>query len=385
MTELTFKPSKAFSVGMEMEFQLLDSCTLNLTNRVEEVLPLFPSSDQVQPEFIQNTVELISRPCFGVAEMERDIRSIARKVGAEVQNLGMVLAGGGTHPFSPELGVMTDRPRYRDMHDKYGYAAHNQITFANHVHLGVPSPEEAMLLMAELKTLLPVLIALSANSPFWRGFDTRFAAYRHRILAASRTYGQPPEMSDWEDFRFFVEQSIAAGTFQSVNDIHWDIRPRPHLGTIEVRVMDNPATVSEALEFAAFLRALVGYLRRTRGQTLLRTLQGVDWWVHKDNCFLASRDGVDARIIIDRSGQYVWLADVIAELLEACEPEAEHLQEAAYVRSLRRRFEASGLGYQRQRAIRDGADSGEELVSALRDALLADLQISQATELEEAQ
>lgn len=385
MTEMAFKPSKAFSVGMEMEFQLLDSATLNLTNRVEEVLPLFPSSDQVQPEFIQNTVELISRPCFGVAEMERDVRSIARRVGAEVQNLGMVLAGGGTHPFSAELGVITDRPRYRDMHDKYGYAAHNQITFANHVHVGVPSAAEAMLLMAELKTMLPVLIGLSGNSPFWRGYDTRFAGYRHRILAASRTYGQPPEMYEWADFCNYIEQSVAAGMFASVNDVHWDIRPRPHLGTVEVRVMDNPATVTEALELAAFIRAMVGYLRSTRGQTLLRSLQPVDWWVHKDNCFVASRDGVDARIITDRSGTYVWLADVIAELLEVGEAEAEMLSEGAYVRSLRQRFEASELGYQRQRAIRDGADSGEALVAAQRDRLLADLQLTETVETEQLQ
>ncbi len=123
------------------------------------------------------------------------------------------------------------------MQKSYGWLGQNQVTFATHGHLGLPSGEEAVTLMRELKPFLPLLVALSASSPCWHGADTRFAAFRHRVRAASRTYGIPPDFLDWEAFQRFLTTMRRAGLLRTVRDIHWDLRPSPHFGTLEVRVM----------------------------------------------------------------------------------------------------------------------------------------------------
>ena len=366
-----FVPSLAATAGMEIEFQLVDSRSFELVDRVLPLLEFFPDNRHVKSEMIQNTVEVASEPCRDVGSLLRNVRGLVGAVVERAKTLNVRLCGAGTHPFSKRLALITPLPRYLAMEQAFGLMSHDQITFATHVHVGVSSGEEAVQLMSDLKPYLPFLIALSANSPYWRGYETGYAAYRQRILASSRTYGMPPDFEDWEAFERFLETSIRAGMFESIHDIHWDIRPRPHLGTLEVRVMDAQPTVTEAVALAAFIRALVSFLQETRVDNRdSRPCRALPWWAQKDNCFNASRGAMDAPLIIDRSGDTRVLRDVLAETLDIVGEYAHDDVERRLIKGL---FAVIARpAYQRQIDI-GRAESLDNVVGALADALSAEV------------
>jgi glutamate---cysteine ligase / carboxylate-amine ligase len=184
---VNFKVSELRTIGMELEFQLLDAHTLDLADGILPLMDLYPGSSYIKPEVIQNTVEVASRVCCTNPELEAHLRGVVSGLQENCRNLGMTLCGAGTHPFGRRLALITPKPRYLRFEQREGLPAHTQITFSAHVHLGMTSGEEAIRMMQELRSYLPLLIALSANSPFWRGYDTGHASYRHRILAAART------------------------------------------------------------------------------------------------------------------------------------------------------------------------------------------------------
>jgi carboxylate-amine ligase len=367
---MRFQPSDGFTVGMEMELQLLDRKSLDLADAIVPVMKLFPGASHIKPEFIQDSVEVTSEVCNGAAALERGMRRRVGDLLAGCASLDMRLAGAGTHPFSRRLAVITPTPRYRALEARSGggYFVHTQIVFATHVHLGMPDGDEAIRVMNELKPYLPVLLAISANSPFWREYDTGFAAYRHRILAASRSYGQPPNFADWSAFETGMELLERAGVIQGINDVHWDLRPRPALGTLEVRVMDAQPTVRHAIELAAFIRALVRYLRTPRDVPADRPLRPAPWWIQKDNGFMASRLGRQASLIIDPDGRTMPLQHVLVRIFDQLAGDADALGEHPYLDALRQRCE-TGLDYEHQRAVNDRSGSLRDVVESLASAL----------------
>jgi len=282
------------------------------------------------------------------------------------KRFGMPLCGAGTHPFSQKLALITPTPRYQAMERHSGFLMHSQITFATHVHLGMRNGDDAMTLMHRLRPYLPLLIALSASSPFWRNYDTGCVSYRHRILAASRSYGVPPSFDDWDAFCRFFEASHRARLFDSINDIHWDIRPRPHLGTLEVRVMDAQPTVAGTMALAAFLRALDRTLRADPQAPGLP--QPMPWWIEKENHYQASLHGLDAVFICNAEGNTRTLAAVWRDVLAAIEPIAIELGEGQYLAALSRTITA-GASHARQRAGFKVRQSSREVVAALVEEL----------------
>ena len=367
-----FDGSDTGRVGMEMEFQLVGS-TWDLVDGVLPLLELFPESEYVKPEFIQNSVEVASPPCADVDSLGREISRIVVELDRGCRRLGYRLVSAGTHPLSLSAAAITPLPRYLGLVEAGSYLGHNHICFATHVHVDVRSGDEAVRLMAGLKPYLPLLIALSANSPFWRAENTGFAAFRHRILAACRNYGLPPDFATWRDFEDFHDSMRRAGRIEGINDIHWDVRPRPHLGTLEVRIMDAQTRIDDALALAAFVRGLVELLRTTEpmgGAPAKGLPSALPWWAHKDNCYVASRDGIGARLIADRSGSVMALADMIEATLQAVEPHSARLGEASHLETLRSTV-ASGGPYSEQLRLHEERGSLPRLVEALAEELIS--------------
>jgi carboxylate-amine ligase len=360
---MEFRPSTPGSIGMELELQLLDGRTLDLADGILPLMRLYPSSVHVKPEMIQNTVEIASPVCESVAELEARMSEIASELGTRCAALGLRLCGAGTHPFSVRQGLVTPRPRYLAMERRYRYLSHAQITFATHVHIGMRSGDEAVSVMHRLKPYLPLLIAVSASSPFWHGLDTGFASYRHRVLAAARSYGVPPSFARWDDFRRFFDTARRARLFNSINDIHWDIRPRPHIGTLEVRAMDAQATVGEAAALAAFVRALVEGLR-TNALSEAGLPQPLPWWIEKENHFAASRLGLAARYVADETGTVRELGEVWRAVQAALVPIAAGIGEGTFLERLREQV-AAGPGYVTLREAYQSTGSLKEVVAGL--------------------
>lgn len=358
---------------MEMEFQLLDVETLDLVDGILPLMELYPDDPHIKPEFNQNTVEVCSKICSDINELGAHMRELVTRLRGTCQRLDMLLCSAGTHPFGERLALITPMPRYRQLEKSAGYIGHNQITFATHVHLGMTSGDEATALMHELKALLPLLIAVSASSPFWRGFDTGFAAYRHRILAATRSYGIPPSFDSWDDFSNFLDTTYRAGVFNTINDIHWDIRPRPHLGTLEIRVMDAQPTIALALTLAGFLRAVVTYLRVTP-QTHRPPLfpHPLHWWIEKHNHFQASKQGLDAKYIHHKQGTLVPMRELCRHVMQATKPTADELGQGSYYRRLQDHLNV-GPSYVQQRRVYEKTGSFKAIARHLIAELEEDL------------
>lgn len=333
MSSLSFERSSLGSLGVELELQIVDAQTLDLRDGILPIMERLRDSPYVRPELMQECVEVGSRVCNSAAEIECHLEEVCGILHEEAAKLGMALCGMGTHPFGRRLATITPGRRYRMLAAHSGYLAHTQQTFATHVHVGVRSGAEAMRAMRAMRTCLPVLLALAANSPYWRGHETDCASYRHRILAATRSYGIPPVFDSWEHFSAFFRSTKRAGLFTSVKDIHWDIRPQPQLGTIEVRIMDAQSDLRHVAELAALIRALV--VHTVRNDPTEEVPRPLPWWTERENHFQAARQGLDAVYICDPDGTTMPLREVCETVIAKMTPVAAEQGDGLYLEALR--------------------------------------------------
>ena len=208
----------------------------------------------------------------------------------------MRLAASGTHPFSLyEHQKITARDRYRALVEMLQYVARRELVFGMHVHVAVPTPEACLAVMEGVLIELPVLLALSANSPFWRAERTGLASTRAMIFAAFPRSGLPPRFESYEDYANAVGFMEATGAIGDYTHLWWDVRPHPRFGTLEVRVMDCQTRIEDTVALAAYVQCLVKLLldRFQAGEPVLsyhRMLMAENKW-------LAARYGLDAPLM----------------------------------------------------------------------------------------
>jgi carboxylate-amine ligase len=312
-----FNPSPEPTVGVEWELQLLDPTTCDLIDGIMPLMEFFPSAEFVKPEYIQSCVELNSKICADSAEVARDLSVTLSRALRRCTELEMRLCGGGTHPFCRRLALITPLPRYKHIAATAGLLSHMQITFSTHVHVGLPSGDDAMRVMSRLIPAVPVFVAMSANSPFWRGHETGHVAYRHRILAAAPNYGLPTRYGSWAEFDAFLTAAKRCGMISSFKDIHWDIRPHPDFGTLELRAMDSVSTLENLRALTAFARALMLALADAGDDDVAEVLPaGLPLWAELENRYRASRVGLDAEYIVDAAGGKRPIRELAAELID---------------------------------------------------------------------
>jgi carboxylate-amine ligase len=256
-----------------------------------------------------------------------------------------------------------------------GYLGHTSTTYALHVHVGMTTGEETISVMRKLRPYLPLLLALSASSPFWWGHNTGYACYRQRLLAAMRSCGIPPLFESWKDFSDFFECANRAGAFNSLDDIHWDIRPRSDMGTLEIRVMDSQPTIREAVLLSSFVLVLVTHIRKTlTGGEDERGLKPLSTWIEKENYFRATLDGIDTIYIADNRGNTSPLRAVIEDTIEAVAGTAEEMGEGEHLKQLENILD-NGPSYIRQRKVFKETRSLKEVSASLVRELEQDLEL----------
>jgi len=238
------------------------------------------------------------------------------------------------------------------------------------VHVGMHSGDQAMRAMSRMIPALPAFIGLSANSPLWRGHETGHAAYRHRILAAARTYGLPPRFDDWQQFNQYLSAAMRAGAIQQFKDIHWDLRPHPDFGTLELRVMDAASDLSALHGLVAFARIMMIRLARASAAEVARVLPpDLPHWIDKENRFRAGLLGLDADFIIDESGHHRPLRALIEDLLDFCEPVATELAESRGLEIAKGLLDGTP-SYERQVQVYKKNNSARSTVKYLQEALI---------------
>ena len=218
-------------------------------------------ADRVHPELTESTAEIATGICTGVDDALRELTELRRGLASTLLPLGMRLAAAGTHPFSlAEDQRITRRDRYRHLVEQLQYVARRELVFGMHIHVAVPDPDTCMKVMEGVLIELPILLALSSNSPFWRGEVTGLASTRTAVFAGFPRSGLPPRFDSYDDYAETVGWLEGTGAIVDYTRLWWDVRPHPRLGTLEVRVMDVQFDLEYAMALTAYVQALVAQL-----------------------------------------------------------------------------------------------------------------------------
>src|SRR6185437_8030732 len=215
--------------------------TLDLSNSIETMLEAVQGENgQVKPELMESVLEVATTPCRTTREAGAELRTLRGSVAALAQQHGLLIGSAGTHPFAMwEDQRIVARPRYRDLIAALRFVARQELIFGMHVHVAVDDPDKAIHVANGMRVHMPVLLGLSANSPFWRADATGLASTRTPIFRAFPRVGIPPTYKDWADYEQRIEFMINCKVIEDYTYLWHDVRPHPNFGTVEIRVMDS--------------------------------------------------------------------------------------------------------------------------------------------------
>ncbi len=321
-----FTSNEQPSLGIELELALVDARNMGLRSAIDHVLAGLPveAGDRVSGEFLRCYVELDTRVCRGVAEAGRDLAGTIEAVEAAAERAGIALWWGGTHPFSRWRDQeITPDPRYLALAEEYQEVVRRPVTFGLHIHVGVPSGDSAIAAMNRLAEHLPILLALSANSPFWQGRATGLHSHRTDLLEAIPTGGLPPALRGWGEYLEIVASFQRSEFIKSAKELWWDVRPNSRYGTVEVRICDTPADLSSALALTALTQCLVAEPGSSRAACAAASeARGL---AIRQNRWLARRYGLGARLADMETGTPTPARELARRLVDRLMPTAESL------------------------------------------------------------
>jgi glutamate---cysteine ligase / carboxylate-amine ligase len=365
---IAFNRSQRPTVGVEWEFALVDPETRDLANEAAGVIAEIGETPHVHKELLRNTVEVVTGICDNAGAAMEDLRGTLGIVRPIVRERGMELFCAGTHPFAEwEAAELTDGHRYAELIKRTQWWGRQMLIWGVHVHVGISSANKVMPIITSLLNQYPHLLALSASSPYWDGADTGYASNRAMMFQQLPTAGLPFHFQRWSHFERFVHDQKKTGIIDHMNEIRWDIRPSPHLGTIEVRIFDGVSNIAELGALVALTHCLIVDLdRRLDAGDQLPTMPP---WHVQENKWRAARYGLDAEIILDADSNERLVTDDLDELLNRLEPVAASLgcaDELSDVAAIAR----TGGSYQRQRRVAENHDGD---LRAVVDSLISEL------------
>jgi len=367
---IAFAGSPRPTLGVEWEFALVDSASRDLSNEAATVIGEIGHSPHVHKELLRNTVEIVTGICDSVGEAMADLRTTLLSAREIVRERGMELFCAGTHPFAQwSTQKLTDAPRYAELIKRTQWWGRQMLIWGVHVHVGVSSAHKVMPIISALLNQYPHLLALSASSPFWAGEDTGYASNRSMMFQQLPTAGLPFQFQTWRQFERFVHDQKTTGIIDHMDEIRWDIRPSPHLGTVEVRVFDGVSNLRELSALVALTHCLIVDLDRRLDAG--EQLPMMPPWHVQENKWRAARYGLDAIIILDADSNERLVTEDLDDLLTRLQPVAESLhcaEELAAVADIPR----SGASYQRQRRV---AEENDGDLRAVVDSLIGELDI----------
>jgi glutamate---cysteine ligase / carboxylate-amine ligase len=287
----------AYTLGVEEELMIVDAETFDLTNAIEALLESArPERGEVKPELMEAVCEVATEPCGTVAEAGAQLRALRSTVARAAGEHSLAIGSAGTHPFALwEDQRIVARPRYRDLIAGLQFVARQELIFGVHVHIGIDDPEKAIHVANGMRVHVPLLLALSCNSPFWRGDSTGLLSTRTPIFRAFPRVGIPPRYDDWQDYVNRIEFMVDSGAIEDYTYLWYDVRPHPKLGTVEIRAMDAQTRVEHTISLAALVQAMVRELCEhfDCGAELSR----YPYETLDENKFVAARHGLDGELI----------------------------------------------------------------------------------------
>ena len=359
---LEFQPSNLLTVGVELELQLIDRRTGDLTRAASDLIALVlkkPFPGEVKPEITESMLEISTSVHRSFAPLMTELIKMRDTLVAGADRLDIEVAGGGAHPFQRWYDrQIYDRPRFRHVAGLYGYLAKQFTVFGQHVHVGCENGTQAMCLLHRLSSYVPQFIALAAASPYFQGVDTSYDCSRLNSVYAFPLSGRAPFLTDWAAFERFFGKLKALGVVQSMKDFYWDIRPKPEFGTIEVRVCDTPLTVERAAILAAYIQVICRMLLEHPVQPESEEI----YLTYNYNRFQACRFGLEGQVIDGATGASRALHEEVLTTLDICRPFARELESTYALDEIERWVRTSGNDARWQRETFQRRHSMAELL-----------------------
>jgi glutamate---cysteine ligase / carboxylate-amine ligase len=333
-------------VGIEEEFLLVDP----VTGRARQDGPEVAGGSGEQSELQRQQVEIGTDPYADLADVGHDLRRHRDRVAAVAEEDGSRLLALATHPL-PTEPVVTPGERYGELVERYGLLAREQLTCGCHVHVEVPDRDEAAAVLDRLRPWNPVLLALSANSPYWQGEDSGHASYRARVWDRWPTAGPTGTFGDAAGYDAFADRLLATGVPLDSGQLYFDARLSATQPTVEIRVADVCLLAGDAVLLAALARGLVETAAREAAagspvqQVSVAELRAASW--------RAAHDGLRGVLVSPRTGRPAAARDVVAELLDHVGPVLRDLGDDEHVRDGLADLVRRGTGADWQRSTRD--------------------------------
>ena len=350
----------AYRFGIEEEIFLADATTRDTPERSLEAFHRDAATvlPTVERELLSAQLEIASPPSTSFDEARATLARYRSDLAATGRAHGLLLFASGTHPMARWSGQShTRKARYDALLDELQIIGRRDVVCGMHVHVEVPRPDDRVDLMNRLVTTLPVLLALSASSPFWQGAMTGLAAYRPSVWGEMPRTGLPPVFEDQAAYDRYVRIMVAGASIRDARSLWWMLRPCSHAPTLELRVSDSCTRLDDTLAVAALYRCLVR--RAVRIPAWNRNLAGVSRALVAENMWRAQRDGVHARLIDETEVDVPFAANLDAMVADIAE-DAEALGCVSEIERARA-IVREGTSSDRQRALFEGASSADPM------------------------
>jgi carboxylate-amine ligase len=267
MKRLTFTPSNEATIGIELEFQIINPATGDLISRAKELIRNInqsPYQNRITPEITQSMIEINSSIHTSAQSLYKELLHIRKFLIEQAKKVDVYFCGGGTHPYQEWASrKIFPSSRFRNISKQQRYLC-KRFVCGQHIHIGCSNAEDAIYLTHALSRYVPQFIALSASSPFYLDMDTGYFSSRSHLYGLHPLSGVMPYFLTWQEFSNYFYKMRRLGIINSMKDFFWDIKPKPEYGTVEIRVFDAPLTIKRAVLIAAYVQALALYLLKEK-------------------------------------------------------------------------------------------------------------------------
>lgn len=313
-----------FSIGVEEELMIVDpEDGHDLVNAIESLLGDAPVGE-VKAELMESVLEIATEPVKNTAEAGEQLRTLRAHVNDRAGEHDLAIASAGTHPYARwEDQRIAARDRYRDLVRELRFVARQELLFGLHVHVGLDDPDQAIHVADGMRVHLPILLALSTNSPFWRGDRTGLMSTRTSIFRAFPRVGVPTAYGSWDRYEREIEFMMRSGVMSDPTYVWHDVRPHPTFGTVEIRVCDGQTRVEHTLALTALIQAMVHELASHYDDG--KPLGDVPWQILDENKYLAAIHGLEGELVDLPSSERVRTRDLAKRLLDRLRPHAQEL------------------------------------------------------------
>nr|WP_042183507.1 glutamate--cysteine ligase [Kibdelosporangium sp. MJ126-NF4]CEL15567.1 FIG074102: hypothetical protein [Kibdelosporangium sp. MJ126-NF4]CTQ98232.1 FIG074102: hypothetical protein [Kibdelosporangium sp. MJ126-NF4] len=352
---------KQLTVGVEEEFFVVDRHG-HLSRQAAEVVRSADDRDgELQTELTRSQAELATGVCHGHEDLLGQLRALRHELAAAGARRGLRVLPSGTAPLAEsDLPGITPNARYRRMADHFGVMIHQVTTCGCHVHVGIPNAEAGVHVINQVRPWLPVLLALTANSPVEAGADTGYRSWRYRKWTQWPSAGPPPLFSSPDHYESIVEGYLRTGSIIDRGMVYWDIRLSEHQPTLEFRVSDVAATAEEAALLAVIIRALT--------HAALNTAEpppDLSNEVLRAQLWRAARDGLTGQCPHPRHGSPAPALIVLNDLLAFLKPVLRENNDLEFAQEQSERLRRTGGGADRQRQAFDRTGNAQDIVDLL--------------------